>query len=150
MKRIPLVKGTVTKIKPPRWEYVVLGLIVTGLIMLGAWGFLVSNEIKEPRRVSDRFVLSILSDDAPTAYGLTSEPYKQATNPVDFRVIVNNFNETIKTQPKVKRHTIERSKSDVYIATVEYEIPGTSGNRLIVKLIKENDNWRVLNINHLR
>jgi hypothetical protein len=150
MKRVPSVKRTVPKIRPPRWEYAVLSLIVMGLIVLGVWGFLVSNELKEPRRVSDRFVLSILSNDAPTAYELTSEPYRQATNPVDFRAIVSNFNETIKTQPKVKRHTIERSKSDVLIATVEYEIPGTSGNRLIVKLIKENDNWRVLNINHLR
>lgn len=150
MQRKLLNMQPVPKIKPPRWEYVILGLIVIGLIVLGFWGFLVSNQLKEPRRVSDRFVLSVLSNDAPSAYELTAEPYRQATNPVDFRAVVDNFNEKINTQPKARRHTIERSKTDVLIATVEYEIPGTTGNLLIVKLIKENDNWRVLTINQLR
>lgn len=138
------------KIKPPRWEYIVLGLIVTGLIILGVSGAIVANRIKEPRRVSDRFVHSMLSKDAAAAYELTSEPYRQSTSPIEFRTITDQFSESIKTQPKAREHKIERSDIDVLIATVEYEIPGTSGNRLIVKLIKENDNWRVLTINNLR
>jgi hypothetical protein len=138
------------RIKPPRWEYVVLGLIVTGLIILGIIGSIVANQVKEPRRVSDRFVYGLLSKDAASAYELTAEPYKQSTSPLDFRVIMDDFNDTIRTQPKVSDYRIERSPADVLVATVEYEIPGTSNNRLLVKLIKENDNWRVLTINNLR
>lgn len=144
------VKRQVQRIKPPRWEYVILGLIVTGLIILGISGAVVANRIKEPRRVSDRFVHSMLSRDAAGAYELTSEPYRQSVGPIDFRNVIDRYDETIKTTPKVVDHQIERTSTDVLVATVEYEIPGTSDNRLIVKLIKENDNWRVLTINTLR
>lgn len=150
MKHNPSNTRPTQKIKPPRWEYIVLGLIVTGLVILGISGAIVANRIKEPRRVSDRFVHSMLSNDAAAAYELTSEPYRQSTSPIEFRTIIDQFNESIKTQPKVNDHRIERSDTDVLIATVEYEIPGTSGNMLIVKLIKENDNWRVLTVNNLR
>lgn len=138
------------RIKPPRWEYVVLGLIVLGLIILGAWGTIVANRIKEPRRVSDKFVYSLLSKDAATAYELTAEPYRQATDPIQFRNIMEDYSSSIKTQPKVSEYRVERSSNDILFATVEYDIPGTSNNRLLVKLIKENDNWRVLTINNLR
>jgi hypothetical protein len=138
------------KIKPPKWEYVVLGLIVFGLILLGIAGTIVSNRIKEPRKVSDRFVHSVLSKEPAAAYELTAEPYRQAMSPLEFRAVVDEFNETINTQPKVIDHQIERTPNDVLLATVIYDIPGTDGRRLIVKLIKENDNWRVLTINNLR
>ena len=149
MQRDKIMPQTV-RIKPPRWEYVVLGLIVLTILVLGAVGFVVSNKIKEPRNVSDKFVYSLLSKDVATAYELTSEPYKQSTNPIAFREIADEFSTTIKTQPKVKDYRIERSINDVMVATVEYDIPGTSDNRLLVKLIKENDNWRILTINNLR
>jgi len=149
MKRDKMMPRTV-RVKPPRWEYVVLGLIVTGLVILGVIGAMVSNKIKEPRNISDKFVYSLLSKDVATAYELTSEPYKQSTNPIAFREIADEFSTTIKTQPKAKDYRIERSVNDVLVATVEYDIPGTSSNRLLVKLIKENDNWRILTINNLR
>lgn len=140
-------RSSLRRVKPPRWEYLILGFILLLLVMLGIAGYVVAERLKEPVRVSDRFVYALLSEDRETAYELTAEPFRQATNYDQFREISGRFNQTVKTKPKLDVHRIERTPNDVLLATVEYNIPGTVDNRLIVKLIKEKDTWRVLNIN---
>lgn len=134
------------KAKPPRWEYVVLAAVLIALAVLVVAGMRVADASKEPRQVSDRFVHSILSSNSDEAYALTAEPYRQSTDKTEFKQVSNRLDANIRSNPKLADHTIVRNGDGILVATMEYDIPGTDGHRLIVKLIRENQQWSVLNI----
>ena len=144
---MPLLYGSPT-IRPPRWEYVILSLIVLLLIGLGIAGAISANKAKEPLRVSDRFLYALINKDYEAAFELTAEPFRQTTNNETFPVVSERISEKYQTSPKISSHRIIRSGDGALVAIVEYDIPGTSGNRLIIRLVQEENIWRVLNINN--
>lgn len=134
--------------RPPKWEYVILSLIVLVLAVLGFAGAIVSKRAMEPVRLSEKFIHALSINDTDAAYELTAEPYRQTTSDEKFSTVVAQFSQQLKTDPKVNSHRIERSATGNLIATVEYRVIGTSERNIIVKLTQENNTWRVLNINN--
>lgn len=134
------------KTKPPRWEYLVLAAVLAALAVLALAGMRVADASKEPKKVSDKFVYSILSSNSDEAYALTAVPYRQSTSKEEFKDISSRLDANIRSNPKLADHSIVRNEDGILVATMEYDIPGTDGHKLIVKLVRENQQWTVLNI----
>lgn len=144
---IDMIKKVHHKVRLLRWEYITLGIIALALIGLTIWGLQVSNAVQQPQKVSDAFLHYARTNDIDEAQKLTSEPFRQSN---ELSVIAKDIQLRIKKDPQVNEYRITRTEEGSYVATVEYRISEQNDMPLIVKLIKENDNWRILTINDLR
>lgn len=122
-------------------------VVYIALLGLTIWGLRVSNEVQQPQKTSDAFLRYVRANDIQEAQKLTSEPFKQAN--LEFDSLAKNIQSRVKKDPVIKNYRTMRTEEGAYVASVEYEISDSNDIPLIVKLIKENDNWRILTINDL-
>lgn len=141
----PLKPG---KKKLPLWAKILLiafGSVVTliGVIILGF--FIYANSlIAAPMKVSDQFINAVQSNDASSAYNLTTPAFKAVTKEDRLKSIFDKISPELQGKEKVSdKHY--RIYNGVSSATIIYKIPADGdGNYVRISLRKDsNDKWAV-------
>lgn len=102
-------------------------------------------------KISDAFVDDILKNNSSAAYELFSGEAKQTVTTEQFKQIVATMSSVLDDQASKQSADVENGTDQETKGTVVYEIKGADGTyELTVSLIKENDEWRVLNFDNSR
>jgi outer membrane lipoprotein-sorting protein len=123
---------------------VAFGIIATLIIGL----ILIANAATAaPVKVSNQLVASIQAKNATQAYDLLSQEAKNATDPQTFLATVNQIGPILTGKPDMKSKEVNAQTGSASTAKVIYEIKGTDSQTYVftVNLVKEGDNWKVLN-----
>ncbi len=145
-------QNNTTPAKRKKWSrkkkiIAILGAIVALIIVIVTVANAATNA---PLKVSNEFVSDIKAGDASLAYSMLSEEAKAVTPEDEFNSLVNRISPILSGKPKV----ISKEVSTPWAATAKVvsEIAGSDGitYALIVDLIKENGQWKILNFESLR
>lgn len=133
------------KKKMALWKKIVIGLVVFVVALFGIAMFATSA----PAKVSDKFVSYILGNQSEDAYSLFSEDAKETISKEDFSEVVNTMSSVLDSSFSQKSRSVQADSGSASTATIEYEIKGNDGvYQMEVNLIKENDDWKVLNMDN--
>lgn len=125
-------------------------VIVTVSVILGLFILMitiVNQSTKEAVSVSNQMVNALQSSDAPLAYSLLSSEANKAVSEKEFNAVVAKIGPILNTQEKMISKEINAETGKSSTAKVTYNIQGTDGETytLEINLVKEGDNWKVLN-----
>lgn len=132
-----------------KWSTKKKVLVVVGAI-LGLFIVIitiVNQSTKEAVSVSNQMVNALQSTDATLAYGLLSSEAKKTVSEQEFSAVVVKIGPILNTQEKMVSKEVNAETGKSSTAKVTYEIQGTDGitYKLEINLVKEDDNWKVLN-----
>lgn len=141
----------VEEVKTPKQKWslkkkllVALGVVVA---LIAALVFIANGATAAPVKVSNQLVANIQAKNATQAYDLLSQEAKNATDPQAFLAAVNQIGPILTGKPSMKSKEVNAQTGSAATAKVVYEIKGSDGLTYLftVNLVKEGNNWRVLN-----
>lgn len=137
---MPLASATLEKPKMKLWKKITLGVVSVIVLAVGA-AFYFTSGLIEP---VDRQLMAFRSGDIQSAYGETSQAFRESTSFDDFRKFVENY--PILT--KIEEHTFSERKVENGVGYLSGKLITKDGGVQPVeyRLVKENDEWKILGI----
>lgn len=136
-----------TKPKLSKAKKIIIGVVVF-IVLVVAIAFYATSGVSQ---TSDAFVDDILRNNSSAAYELFSSEAKQTVTTDEFKQIVATMASVLDDQASRESADVESGTDQQTKGTAVYEIKGTDGTyKLTVNLIKENNEWRVLNFDNTR
>lgn len=127
------------------WHKIVIGFVVFFIGMF----IIVTMATSGPAKASDSFVKYLLSGNSQSAYNMFSTEAKDAVDRNEFDSLVDKMDDVLEDKAKQTSKSIEGETGKSAKATVVYEIKGDDGTyELTINLIKENDEWKILNFDN--
>jgi hypothetical protein len=138
---------TAEKPKLSKAKKIIIGVVVfIGLVI--AIAFYATSGVSQ---TSNAFVDDILKNNSSAAYELFSAEAKQTVTTEQFQQIVATMANVLDSEASKQSAEVESGTGQETKGTAVYEIKGSDGTyELTVNLIKENNEWRVLNFDNTR
>ena len=143
---IPNQTPTTAKTKKlKRWQKIVIGIVGFFIAIF----VIATVATSGPAKASDSFVKYILSGDSQSAYNMFSSEAKDTVTSDELETVVDTMSNVLADKAKQVSKSVEGESGKSATATVVYEVEGNDGTyELTVNLIKENDEWKVLNFDN--
>jgi len=134
---------TPVKKKRPLWQKIVAGVVLLFVVMVIFVNMATSGAVK----ISNQFIDDIQAKKANDAYSLFSSEAAKVVPKDEFTTVVNQIGPILNTTEKMKSKEVIGETGKAATAKVVYEIKGTDGvtYEITVNLVKEDDQWKVVN-----
>lgn len=134
-------------VKKRNWKKIILIVVLGFVAFLVVITLTVNSATSAPVKVSNQFINDIQAGDSAAAYALFSTGALQVI-PVDqFDTLVAQLAPIFNAEEKMTSKSINGETGQAATSEITYEVDGTDGKTyaLIVNLVKENGDWKVLN-----
>lgn len=133
----------------PKWLKLVLAVVVTFLVAMGAVFIFLMQGTQAAEKVSNQFIEALQANKTSDAYVLTAQAFKDSTTEEQLGEIIARISPLLQGESKtIVGRKVAKSSAGVETAAIVYEITINSNTKRYVRVVMRNTSggtWQVLN-----